>query len=782
MQKLLPCFLALSLAVSACSAPDPGPDSRVPATTEADRPGARPEPRAPSAVTDAVQPTPSAEAAPPAVHDLQPYFQAPPLSEALADFQAGRNAQAADRFEAFVAGSPDDPRARPARFMGLLARHDAGQFLPAAEQLEAMAAEWPLMSDYALFYAGSSYVGAERHADAARVLATIPNDSRLDARASELRARALVSLDKQDEAIAVLRGATQRSPGASIPAYTQLATLLEAKGDAEGARAARREVAVRFATTADGKAARSALGKDAGFSPEQQLAVGKAFYDAQQHQSALTELKAAIERLPDGSYGECEAFILVGRTYEKMKKASEGWPWFERALECKGEPLALATFVGGRNRLRAGQLDKAEELLKKHLELFPERSTVDDVSLMLAEVYRKRGDDAAADKQLVETIRRWPDGDMIDDVSWQLIWPRIEAGQTEQALEMTATVLELRPREVSYRAEGRTRYWRGRLLAKLGRMDEAKGQWRQVISEYPLSWYTLLAHARLAQDSPAEARQAVEAAMRSADLPPDPLARIPAPLWRDEHFRKAVELARMGLGTSARRELQAAPRAGAAAEGARRDWVWTEIALYDLAGAHDLATALSRAEEPRFGAYWPLDHHRRLWELAHPRPYADLVLANADQRNISPWWLWAIMREESGFNPNIESWANAIGLMQIILPTAEFLSKGTGIEPTRENLKKPENAILLGAKYLGNLFRQHPSFPLASAGYNAGGGAVNKWRRSFGDVELDEFVERIPYDEARGYAKRVTRSVARYQWLYGGQRVLELDVGPPGAP
>ena len=84
-------------------------------------------------------------------------------------------------------------------------------------------------------------------------------------------------------------------------------------------------------------------------------------------------------------------------------------------------------------------------------------------------------------------------------------------------------------------------------------------------------------------------------------------------------------------------------------------------------------------------------------------------------------------------------------------------------------------------KYLAKLLDRHKVYPLASAGYNAGGGAVGKWRRQFGDVEVDEFVERIPYREAHLYAKSVTQTMARYLWLYEGQ-MLTLDLRPVGHP
>ena len=115
----------------------------------------------------------------------------------------------------------------------------------------------------------------------------------------------------------------------------------------------------------------------------------------------------------------------------------------------------------------------------------------------------------------------------------------------------------------------------------------------------------------------------------------------------------------------------------------------------------------------------------------------------AAERQINPYWIWAIMREESSFNPTIESWANATGLMQIIIPTAKGLVRGTKIPPTKASLRQPEIAIRLGSKLLAQLIKEHPVIPLASTGYNAGSGATRSWRKRFGHLELDRLVEHI---------------------------------------
>ncbi|MFO0627774.1 MAG: lytic transglycosylase domain-containing protein [Polyangiales bacterium] len=112
--------------------------------------------------------------------------------------------------------------------------------------------------------------------------------------------------------------------------------------------------------------------------------------------------------------------------------------------------------------------------------------------------------------------------------------------------------------------------------------------------------------------------------------------------------------------------------------------------------------------------------------------------------------------------------ARAIGLLQMIPPTTRRAASELGIPFAEEMLYEPAYNIRVGGYYIGRLYRQyHGLLPRAIGSFNAGPGAMARWIREFGALPLDEFVERIPFDETRTYVRRVVQNLARYRYLYG---------------
>ena len=125
------------------------------------------------------------------------------------------------------------------------------------------------------------------------------------------------------------------------------------------------------------------------------------------------------------------------------------------------------------------------------------------------------------------------------------------------------------------------------------------------------------------------------------------------------------------------------------------------------------------------------------------------------------------MREESSFDPDAESLADAYGLMQLIVPTAKSVAGPLGLPFDRASLKRPSVNVALGSAELARLAQAFPDNTLlAIPAYNAGPGNPKRWLRDRPNADFDLWVELIPYVETRRYMKRVLASRATYAFLY----------------
>jgi soluble lytic murein transglycosylase len=187
-------------------------------------------------------------------------------------------------------------------------------------------------------------------------------------------------------------------------------------------------------------------------------------------------------------------------------------------------------------------------------------------------------------------------------------------------------------------------------------------------------------------------------------------------------------------------------------------------ALGEYARPHAIAVRAREGFEapPSNGNAW-------VWRSGYARPHEPIVSAAASAEGVDPELVYAVMRKESGFDPRVVSYADAVGLMQILPKTAEKIARERGEAYARERLFDPETSIRWAAHLLGRLRRELGGQDiLAIAAYNAGAHKVLPWllretRR--GEVDLDVFVERIPIEQTRNYVRRVVGAWARYEYL-----------------
>ena len=419
------------------------------------------------------------------------------------------------------------------------------------------------------------------------------------------------------------------------------------------------------------------------------------------------------------------------------------------------------------------------------------------------EVYQRIGRDAAtADRRaeaLLEggrmarrmgrvTLSRWffdrylaRHGERLDaraEALWCLGWFAWREGTLDEADNFFRLVMTETPDSTD--SSGRTyaeraMYWRGRILHRRGRVDDATALWAEVERHYPLSYYAALSAAwrrRLGVDDQVTPAPAPNAPI----LPP----RVAAFARVEDAAVPALTLVRLGFQDDARaflRQVNKLHKLGVSG-------VEFLSSLYRAEGDETLAHWVVQGADPLDAP--PVNDARGRWLSAFPRPFSEIVEREGLEHGIDPLVIWSIMRQESGFKTQARSAAKAHGLMQVLLPTARHVAKALLNErmPSLAKVYTAEANVHYGAAYLRHLLNRYKgNFALAFAGYNAGPGAVDKWLKRFGPIDCDEFVEEIPYAEAQGYARKVIRSYAAYTYLYGPKDApfLHLPLKLPNA-
>lgn len=165
----------------------------------------------------------------------------------------------------------------------------------------------------------------------------------------------------------------------------------------------------------------------------------------------------------------------------------------------------------------------------------------------------------------------------------------------------------------------------------------------------------------------------------------------------------------------------------------------------------------------------PIDYKNIKYQYAYPLAYADIISDEVSENlKIDPILAHSLIKQESFYQKDIVSKVGAVGLMQLMPYTAKDVARTIGVKPPRAyDLMKPEINIKLGVKYMEEVFRRFDNNMInAIASYNAGPEAVKGWIRKYKDLDPDEYLEKIPYDETKSYVKHVLNNYWIYKQLY----------------
>ncbi len=283
----------------------------------------------------------------------------------------------------------------------------------------------------------------------------------------------------------------------------------------------------------------------------------------------------------------------------------------------------------------------------------------------------------------------------------------------------------------------RWRYWRGRALEAMGRMDEAR-------SIYLLSSDTRSYYGFLAADRAGLGYQLEQHPVRYPANDLQTLAKLPA-------IERARELYAINRVVDARREwTHAIQRMDKAqmlmAAQLAHEWNWHDRAIVTLMQAD----------------YW--DDLEKRFPLAH----REVIMTQAKQQRIEPAWTYAIIRQESAFTEDARSHAGALGLMQLMPTTARQVARSMRLRFNRNDLLDVNTNIKLGVNFLRKVIDKfNGNKVLATAAYNAGERRVLKWLPKEGSIPADIWVELVPFNETRDYCQRVLTYTAIYEQRLG---------------
>jgi soluble lytic murein transglycosylase len=326
---------------------------------------------------------------------------------------------------------------------------------------------------------------------------------------------------------------------------------------------------------------------------------------------------------------------------------------------------------------------------------------------------------------------------------------------------------------------GKAGYWAARDSERAGKTAVACALYDGVIYRYSANWYGYLAAKRLSalksQGScgPATLNDPT-AAKAIANLKTITVAAETASDKELARAEKSEELSTIGLFDWAIDELNEAKKT---ADKSPK----INLALakhYTMKGDRVNALLSLQKSYPDSAQMFPEEMGREEWAIFYPLTNWNEITRWANARGLDRFQVAGLIRQETIFDADAKSHANAYGLMQLLLPTAQTTARkyGTTVPTSASELYDPRLNIELGTAYMKDQFDKFGRIEYVAVAYNAGPNRVPQWRATL-PAEIDEFVEAIPFKETKGYVQGVIRNAAQYRRLYDENGNFKPNVG-----
>lgn len=692
---------------------------------------------------------------------LAPYFAEGAAAAAKAAYDRGHYANARRLLA-------EAPKTAQTRYLAALAAVKSNDHAFAAPEMEALADEYPRVADRALTHAGRAYAQLGEHTRAAQLLSRVPAGSLMYPAARVDLGNALRAAGDYHGAIQALEPLANRpapSWGRDLgaAALMQIADMAARVRDTQTELDALESIWAAHPFAPEAEVAERRLGKRAR-SMTARVVRAESLIDAHRNKQGLELLEPLLPQLELPDPLACRAHFIHGKALRKERQHTAAIARLAPMVEACSDPSlrvrALYVLASSGSIVDHPRGIRTYDQLARE---FPEHSFADDALFFSADLLMRRGEDQAALDHLSELARLYPQGDFAGEALFKTFWVYRTRGDVKGAMSTLDRIETISRDKAEPFDFERARYWRARTLQERGDVKGAMAIFMELAGDRPATYYGLMSRRRALSLEPSRSEE-LRALLTFPKESESPWPLHAGTLSTDPHFLVALEYLRLGMPEAVATELLAANRSGASAEANR-----LVVFLLDRLGEERAAHGVARLALQRDLSGRITPRTRRVWEIAYPLAYRDLVEKHAGPPDVPADLLQGLMREESALDPNALSWAGAMGLVQLMPATARAVAAELKLRtPRPKDLLDPSLNLRLGAHYLGGLIKRFDGELVFAVGsYNAGPGAVNRWRRDRPDMELDAWAEEIPIAETRGYVKRVLRSFNTYQLLYG---------------
>jgi len=638
------------------------------------------------------------------------------------------------------------------------------------------------LADYALWLRGKALQSAGKHAEAMNIFAELAKDFPTSIRyreAKSLWANSAMQAGQADKIPNFLQDLNEKN---QADALLLTAKAFETQGNQSQAIAFYRKVYFYGAGTDVSKEAETkltALGQNlAPNTAEELLTRADKLSNAKNYAESRTAYSNLILNFPNAVTPNINLKRLIALA--NLRQTAEAQAAFN-SIPSSAEERAEAYYQLALGYAKARQWQQARTTVEEMRRQFPKSDwtskTLVDVGLAARDA-KNSLDEAYF---LKTAVFAYPDAVVVAPAQFELAWLEHENGNFQTSSQMLTEHLA-RYVDKDNTNRGKAGYWAARDSEKAGKTTAACALYDGVLYRYGANWYGYLALQRLTTLR-GQGKCQTAPNFPAGSFVPKAVANLKIVTFAAEtstpkeleKVEKAEELDIIGLFDWSFDELKEAQKTAN-----NSPKVNFALAQHYRFKQDNVGALLALAKSyPDYSQMFPEEMGQAEWDIFYPLTNWSDIKNWANQRKLDPFQVAGFIRQESVFNPIAKSSANAYGLMQLIIPTARAVAKK--YNPSigtiyGETLFQPALNIELGTAYMRDQYDKYFRTEFVAVAYNAGPGRVGQWQKTL-PAEMDEFVEKIPFRETKGYVQGIIRNSAQYRRLYDDNGKFKPNVG-----